>query len=121
VLLPWVLFSEAIQGLTHGEKLSRPLLRNGNSLAESESLKPASMLACVMASTVINQYPPHCLRHSADNMPAIFPPKGLALKQSQVSLVYQFSRLQCVVGTLPAHVGSRDPPQVIVDGLEKVR
>jgi len=67
-----------------------------------------------MASGMVNQDAPHQLCGHAKEMCPALPVHRLLLHQLQISLMHQRGSLQRVVGSLVAHITSRQSPQLVV-------
>ena len=68
-----------------------------------------------MSSRVIDQDPAHHLRRNAVEVRAILPDDALLPDQSQIRLVDECRRLKGVVRPFAAEIGSRAPPELLVD------
>jgi hypothetical protein len=85
------------------------------SKAESHPRCISAALARGAVARVVYQHAPHHVRGQSKELGAILPIDTVLIDQPEVRLVHQRGRLECVIGSFAAHVGSRQPSKFVVN------
>jgi hypothetical protein len=64
---------------------------------------------------MVNEYTAHHIRRQAKELCSILPIDAALIDQPKVRFMHQGGRLKRVIGSLATHIGSRQPPKLVVD------
>ena len=98
-----------------------PLPGQSIDVRECKSHSLTSALCRLLISRVIHKNPPELLSGHREKMSAILPRYGLGLSKLQEQFMYERSWLQRMSGALISHVGTSQPSELTVHGIDQPR
>ena len=112
---PWIVFGQSLQCFVQTNQFAALIGNDCGNFLERDLLRAAASLCVSMSPRVIDQDASHDLGGDCEEVRAIRPVHILLIDQSDVSFVYQGSRLKGVVFSLAAHVTAGEAVELVVD------
>ena len=102
------------------EHLTGHRLHSAHLIVEGHAEGVSGALYCVPPPRMVHEDAAHHFGGHREEVRAVLPTRPILIDEPEVGFVNERGRLEGVVAPLPAQIGCRAPPQVLVNQLEEI-